>query len=335
MADQVVSAITAIGNIERESQVAVLLAELGLKLLYRATGIEGLERAAADNPDAVIIRSPEFHIRQPGLSNQVIEISPQGEITQSILRELLRNLGEGSKRKVSAPPLSRARVITLGAINSGTGLSTLAINLADASSRQGKRTLLLDCNLSNPYLSHFFDLQRINRACTPTRFGFDIGEISDVSTLSEFAEAADRYDEVIIDTGRMNFFNDHLSGKRIDDLLALWALESANDLLILSRSNSHAIALLKEQITLIIQRNLALQIKVVVTTGSAISTREKRAITAKIGEAIGYQVTFLSRDVRSTEKGELTQAPLSIASPKSFLSGDIASLYRELRKKGE
>ncbi len=321
--------ITAIRNSKSESFVAQSLHRIGWKLIYRATDFSGLLISAEKSPEAIIIASTDFGVDKTKLTNTVITLESRQEPTDHLIQELLRDMVESDRPKHSTPPLCSSKVTVVASLDSGLGGTTSAINVAHEKSRPAGKTLLLDFNSANPSISGYFDIQRINRRVSPTSFGFEIGEVSDLSTFTRIAEQSDSYDEVIIDLGRIPDHDLLMSGMRIHEVLARWSIQSAAVLLLLSRCNESSLKRLSARSLLIAQSTPAMKILPLLLSPAPLLGREKRAIDDNARRIIAGEFRHLPWEARLIEKAASERAPLAHISPKSLLVQEIASLSKD------
>jgi hypothetical protein len=320
-------AITAIRNIALENMIAESLHRSGWELIYRATSKDQLERVLLTNPDAILIAAEDFLPRKAGSEQKIIWVTTS--IGEYELQTELRNLAQDSVQTPTSLPLLTTQVTVVTAVDSGIGSSTLAMNLAYESAKSGSKTLLLDLNPINPFLSRYFDIQHINRTFAPTSCGFTIGEISDISEGVAMAQEADGYSHVVIDLGRTPSVHRVISGQRIHESLARWSLQSAERLFLLARGEESSIANLKKisegfnsLVPAIVMRNVFI-------SRAATSARERRHFIEAAKSCLNGEVHLLSRDVRNLSKAAIERRPLAPSASKSPLAREIAELYRQ------
>lgn len=320
-------AITAIKGIELESFVATSLNQMGWQLLHRATTAEGLSAALAAYPDATLITTDDFLAQRTSSINPIITLKSRDKLLEYEFQELLRRNHCEPTSIEQVLPLTHCEVTVLAGVDFGLGVSTLAINLAHQSALQGKSTLLLDCNIFNPYLARYFDIQRINRKITDTPFGFSIGEIGERSTFTEMAQAADGFDEVFIDIGRLHLSEDLLSEMNLHPALVQWSLQSAKRLYLLSRSDEDSLIRLQSSFAELSRHSSPPATKALLTSPSSISGRTKKELINRASRLTEAQVVHLPRDPIGVGKALTQRSSLLIASPKSALTVEIGELY--------
>ena len=307
--------------------IAESLHRMGWQLIYRATSREGLEKFLSLNPDGVLIAADDFLLNRAPLAKRTLWVN--SSIGEYELQEQLRKLDQESPQNPTISPLRKAKVSVVTTIDSGIGGSTLAISLAHESACSGRKTLLLEINSFNPYLSRYFDIQRINRTFALTPFGFTIGEISDHAHFAEMAMAADEFDHVVIDLGRALSTKELLSGQRLQELLGRWALQSAGTLYLLARSEGQSLARLKEGSAQFKAGAISVLPTYVLVSQAPPSARERRQISDSAKSSLSGGAYLLSRDVRNLSKAANERAPLAKVAPKSALAREISAIYRE------
>lgn len=306
--------------------IAESLHRMGWQLIYRATSREGLEISLSLNPEAVLIAADDFLLNRAPLTNRTLWVN--SSIGEYELQEQLRKLDQESPQAPTISPLRKAKVSVVTTIDSGIGGSTLAISLAHESASSGRKTLLLDLNSFNPFLSRYFGVQRINRTFALTPFGFTIGEISDHAHFAEMALAAEEFDHVIIDLGRALSAKELLSGQRLQESLGRWALQSAETLYLLARSEEQSMARLKDSSAQLAAGAITVLPIYVFVSQAPPSARERRQISDSAKSSLSGGAYLLSRDVRNLSKAAIERVPLAKVAPKSALAREISAIYR-------
>ena len=306
--------------------IAQSLHRAGWELIHRATSREELYRVLVTHPEATLIAAEDFLSRKSSFKQKIIWVTATtGEYE---LHTELRNLIQDSPQSAAIAPLT-TKVTVVTTVDSGLGCSAMAINLAYESSQSGSKTLLLDFNSINPYLSRYFEIQRINRSFSPTPFGFTIGEISDISLSAFMAEEINRFDHVVIDLGRAPTAKNMISGKRIHDSLARWSLQSASFLYLLARGEVNSILHAKEKSEEIKVLTSEIPMTYLFISQSPPSTKERRHLLESAKSLFNGGLYLLTSDVRNLAKAKIERAPLAVVAPKSILTREIAQLYRE------
>lgn len=320
-------AITAIRSIAVENKIAESLHRAGWELIYRATNRDDLEKMLPIYPDAIIIAAEDFLPQSNRLERKMIWVTAKtGEYE---LHTDLRNLAQDSAQPSDAVSPLTTKVSVVATVNSGVGGSTMAINLAYESTQSGSNTLLLDFNSDNPFLSRYFEMQRINRTFAPTPFGFTIGEIANFSQCAVKAQEANDFDHVVIDLGRIPEAREVISGQRIHDCLARWSLQSAQNLYLLARGDDLSIPELKEKSSQLRTFTPSVRMTYVFISQSPPSTKERRLLMDSARSCLSGEVFLLTRDVRNLSKARIERAPLAVVAPKSVLAHEISLLHRQ------
>ncbi len=325
--------ITAIRDAKQESFVAALLGDSGWNLIFRATGSDALLSAIRSHPIALILASDDFGYDPSYSSNPFVILDSKKPLAEHELHEILRGVGESSSPASFAVAPSHSDVTLVATIDAGIGGSTVAINAAHESARSGKKTLLLDFNTANPSLSRYFDIQRIDRTISPTRFGFFVGEISQLSTFPEIAKDADTFEEVVIDLGKWPTSEYLMSGARIHEVLARWGIQSSSHIYLLARGDEDSIDRLHPIYSHSLLRALISKPVILLGSQSILSGREKRLMSERASLLSGAQVRHLPWERRAVMDAALARAPLGYQGQKSLLAQEISSLYRARGKR--
>ena len=328
------SAITAIQNTRLESFVAANLNQIGWNLIYRATDKEGLFTTAQNHPAALVIAGDDFNFEGATLSNPLIVIKSKEDLGEGELHDLLRGVTENDAPQPFSIPSCSANVTVVATVDSGLGGSTCAIEIAYDKARMGKRTLLLDFNISNPTISRYFDIQRINRNIVPSTLGFSLAEVSDHSNIRAITEESNAFDEVVIDLGRIPTPEQFVSGVRIHEVLARWSLQSASTFLLLTRSDFASLQVLS-RVTSQLERSTSLIKPIALLVSNlTVTGRERREILQNSAALYKGEVRFLSRDPRLVERATRERLPIAQIAPKSPLARDFSSLSKREDKRG-
>ena len=327
------SAITAIRGINEESFVATTLFEMGWSLQYRATTIEGLKAAAEMSPDAMIIATKDYLCEGSTFSNFVIYLDSTAELSPLSLQELLRQADANEPRKMPAIPPSHINTTLITTLDSGVGGTTCAITIGHEISLRGRKTLLLDLNQENPGLSHYFDIQRINRKIAPSQFGFYVSEVSEITYFSELAQQVNDFEEVVIDLGKIVVGERFNSGVRIHEIAARWSAHSATSIFIVTRADVSSLMKLKLVAPEISNFSRHLKPTILLLSQTSLSARERKALIERAEGIFAGEVRYLPRETRMVERAATERAPISEISPKSLLSREFASLVdRQLKR---
>jgi len=326
-------AITAICDISQEGIIAASLIRLGWRVVYRATSDSGLSEAVARFPRAQIVISEDFNV---GRNNEltrstVIATRAKGRASGTHrdpssdfeLQELLNELLQGrAERKLGIAPCT-ARLTVIAGVQAGVGTSTIALNLAQESASGGVSTLLLDCNLRHPALASYLDIVHINREILLTKFGFSLGEPTSREALSAFSQAAEGYGKVFVDLGQLSPSLLKYSGARFEDAISTWSLQSARQLILLTRSQPGALKTALDCVKYLEEPPYSIKAMVGIVLDSVKSRRERGALIEQLGS--DSSVALLSRDLRSIDRCERERSTLAISAPNSLLRKEISS----------
>ena len=123
-------------------------------------------------------------------------------------------------------------IITVGGIKGGSGKSTVATNLVVLRSLEGRDVLLVDADTQTT--SSDFSLQRNNK--TNGNAGFTCIKLAGQAVRTETLRLADKYQDIIIDTGGRDTTSQRAALTVSDVLLApfqpssfdLWSLEQSS-----------------------------------------------------------------------------------------------------------
>lgn len=326
------SAITAIRSMKDESFVASTLAEMGWILQYRATYAEGLQRSVEKYPDAIIIATEDFLSEISVFPNPIICLGTNIELTKLSLQELLRQVDKNEMQKSPTIPLSQVKTTLVATLDAGIGGSTCAMNIAYEKSALGSKTLLLDLNQDNPYLSQYFDIQRINRKIAPSQSGFSLSEVADILYFSELAKSVNEFDEVVIDFGKLLTGERFNSGVRIREIAARWSVYSATSIFIISRADAHSLTRLKKLAPEILKLSREIRPTILLISQGSIAARERKSLIKEAEEVFDCAVRYLPRESRMLERAVTEKVPLSQISPKSLLSREFASMAHQSAK---
>jgi hypothetical protein len=222
----------------------------------------------------------------------------------------------------------------IATLDSGTGGSSCAINFAYEKSLFNRETLLLDFNQENPYLARYFDLQRVNRKIVKTRFGFSISEVSETAYLAEVSVAANSFDEIFIDLGKVPPVAHLISGVRVREIATRWSLQSASALYIVTRGSTDSLARLKALSSALSQQAVIPTPTILLISQSSISGRERRTIIEEAERVFDGEVRYLPRDIRALEQAATHRSPIKPIAPKSLLAREFSSIIGAADKRG-
>ena len=333
MADEVRDAITAIRDTTQEGFIAGALLRIGFNVIHRATSVDGLSSAIEKNPDAIIVASEDFTASTISAQNKILTIATRSKKNASgrylnptsdfELQELLRAPEvEGILDQRRVPALG-CDVTVVSGIYSGIGVSTMALNIAQELAQSGESTLLLEVNQPSPFLSEHLDIPHINRGIVPTSYGFSVGEITSLDTLTRFSEEAEGFSRVVLDLGKLDRIEQILRGNRLEDISSTWALQSATRILLLTRYSSKSLPQVQVKTSELRESALGKVPMIGVVLQSALGRKERNMVTSKVRDATNAHVALFPRDFRAVTKAEEVGASLYFVSPKSALRSEI------------
>ena len=333
MADEVRDAITAIRDTTQEGFIAGALLRIGFNVIHRATSVDGLSSAMEKNPGAIIVASEDFTASTFSVQNKILTIATTSKKNASgkyvnptsdfELQELLRAPEVDDRLVQRRVPALSCDVTVVSGIYSGIGVSTMALNIAQEIAQLGESTLLLEVNQPSPFLSEHLDIPHINRGIVPTSYGFSVGEITSLETLTRFSEEAQGFSRVVLDLGKLDPIEQILRGNRLEDISSTWALQSATRILLLTRSSSKSVRNIEVTTRELRESALGKVPMIGVVLQSALGRRERNLVTSQVRDATKAHVAIFSRDFRAISKADEVGASLYFVSPKSALRSEI------------
>lgn len=333
-------AITAIADGVQESFIASLLARLGYQIIHRATSLNGLADLMQANPKVLLVASDDFRDiselageelllirgKSAGVGARSL-INPRNEAEFS---ELLSSRRSNVGSELIRPVRSSAQVTLCYAIGNSYGATSTAINIAHELAHQGERVLIIDANFSHPDLSERFQLNALYKKEQVSQFGFSICEINSFQSLETFANLSNSFTHVLVDCGRFQerFLNP--AGRRCEDFLHFWAVQSAANVFLLAGDSGVDRALKAHRAIAAI--NKAIESWLIISLESAMGSRDREKYSSRISLESGLPTHLFSRDYRAIEKLERERSTILATSPRSALRGEISDLALRLLK---
>ncbi len=331
--------ITAIRDTDQESFIASALTRIGRLVIYRATTAQALGDALMQYPRAILFISDDFAVLEN--FDQVEKIALKGRArplgqaalhnptTDLEIEELLNAIDKSQLTPVRSLPLLPQTTFALFSIGRNVGTTATAISVADSISQGGRSTLLLDCNIDAPQLSHHFQIHNIRDEIARTSFGFDLYEISEISNLYGLTGKIEKYESVVIDMGQA--ISRPGEGRRVGDLLHRWVRGARCHQVICLRDDEKSLAELSFFISRERDYRPDQNFSLILIPRKLLAKRERIKLIERYSEQLGVSVEVLSRDSRSIERAQAQNSTLSITAPKSPLVGEIARYLKEGR----
>ena len=355
--------ITAITNAQIEGFVAGTLFAQGWSVIFRAIDIESLESYIKSSPEsargAILIFAPDLSgitrerlhsisatVKQLlGFSDDPKHDGVLGELhrvptTATDLISLVRGFVRAPMVRQSTQ-LSRqgrrAHVLAVGSAGSGTGCTTLAINIAMELSLFEKATLLVDANFRAPSIAALLAVRNVHsevgwRSIAPS---LSIAEISqEQATLVDIfmEQATQSFDHVIIDLGSISGLSNRLTDRRWTSTMTTWSCDQGDELMVVARPDllgQHRL----EQVSSLIEKtsirsalSFTLNMRSQGRKGSDEEARF-RAITTPLRP---LNVRVIARDARASTAAEAQKSTLIEVNERSSLRKSIATIASEI-----
>ena len=332
MVESTTTAITAIADVRMEGAVAASLHRLGWTVLYRATSSEGLQRAITAHPHALVLSSSDFRgITGAQYSRHIALQAPVQPMSDIALLELIRNIDEPKVSTTRTLKPFKGEMIIVASSGRAVGASTIALNIARELSTDRSSTLLLDCNLWNPYLSRHLGINGINREIARTSFGFSVGEIVTNDSLTALAPSLDSFEQIVIDYGQLREPSRTVSGRRVHEEIFSWVVHSQSDVALVTRSDPHSIEDLLKIDSECEQLFPQSRREVLLSLSKVLSGRERARMVTQLSTEIGVNPKLISRDHRSIAEMEAKGSTLAEVASKSLVLSEIRGLIEVLR----
>ncbi|MEY3893237.1 MAG: hypothetical protein RIR78_15 [Actinomycetota bacterium] len=251
--------ITAISDPEFEGLVSGALFQHGWNVGARAMDISELLQAVGKevNQNLLIIYSTDF----PGLSAELlheltkksatvfgfvdefgserglINVSPRPKSPDELVLLILGNIRnpKGRTPLIHASLPCNSHVVAIGGVRHATGVTTVAINIAQEIALLGARVLLIDANFQSPALATLLDIRLLSDDPTWREISSNLSvmELSKEKTLnfaSLMQRAGEEFDQIIIDLGSLNNLANDLSDRRWVSQIKIWCCRNADAL---------------------------------------------------------------------------------------------------------
>lgn len=351
--------ITGISHTDHESFVAGTLFGQGWSVVFRALDFQSLQQFITSQPDvaksALLLFSPDLlgvsadaieeitpHLRQvigfhdttdasseyaglysfPNSAQELISMV-RGFIRTPLIRA---TLNKQSKNK-------RAKIIALSSAGTGTGATTIALNLAMELSLLDKKTLVIDANFYAPAIAPLLALRSITeesawRTIAPN---LSVGELTQESTgqINErLHRASEDFDFILIDLGAAGELSKKMTDRRWQSQAITWSAECADVFLFVARSDLLGHTRLEELVEEL-KRTTLHAAPSFLLNGKSPSRRgdsEEGAFKSIIEEINPRGIYCLPKDVRAIDESLKERATLAEISERSSLRKAIASL---------
>ncbi|MCX6428781.1 MAG: P-loop NTPase [Actinobacteria bacterium] len=353
--------ITAIANSELEGFVASTLYSQGWSVVYRALDLESLENFLHSNAElaqgALLLYSSDLSqiseesvnaitqlvkqvvgfssdqsptLQLPGLFKPPVDTTELLGLIRGLLRApMIRNL--------PAPNSRRAQIISIGAGASGSGCTTIAINLAMELSALGRKVLLLDADVKHPSIAVLLGLHKLDSGDDWQLIASNLsaGEITQerVSRMEIFfSKATAEFDFIILDLGIIENIGDSLTDRRWSASVIHWSCDHADELWIVGRADvlgAYRFEKILREFSLV-----AIRAKVSVLLNMKApgrkSTSSEDSFLAAIALVAAKKIMTLPRDVRAVARAQEQRATLIEIDERSALRKAIFSIAGEV-----
>ena len=262
---EVPTVITAISDPEFEGLVSSALYQQGWNVVARAMDISEFRLAIQKviNQKILVLYSTDF----PGLTSELlneltrnsaaifgfvdesgnnrgfINTSPRPKSPDELVLFILEN---ARNTRVRAPMIHaqwrcNSQVIAVGGVHHSTGVTTVAINIAQEMALIGDRVLLIDGNLNSPALATLLDIRRISdepnwREISPNFSVMELSKEKIINFESLIQKAGESFDQIIIDLGSIRNLANDLSDRRWRSQVKIWSCRNADVLCVTTNS---------------------------------------------------------------------------------------------------
>ncbi len=355
--------ITAISNPEIEGFIASALFAQGWSVIFRAIDSDSLENYTRTNLEstsaALLIYSPDLSGLTParlesisrtvkavvGFAREPAKIAGYSELHSipatttdlvSLVRGFVRAPLIRQNTQVSRQS-RRAHVLAIGSAGSGTGCTTLALNLAMELSVLEKSTLLIDANFRAPSVAALLAIRHVHsdtgwRTLAP---GLCVAEISQDQALSiddymERATAA--FDNIIIDLGSISGLSNRLTDRRWTSTMTTWSCDQGDEMMIVARADLLGIHRLEQVVTLMGMTSIRSTISFTLNMRSQGRRGEEEegkflSITTPLRPTA---VRVINRDLRAAAAAQAEKATFIEVNERSALRKSIARIASEM-----
>jgi hypothetical protein len=231
-----------------------------------------------------------------------------------------------------------ARSIAVASVISGSGCTTVAINLAQELSLGGARVLLVDANPDAPAIATLIDGRGLRQGDEFANIGqnlwaMEITQASITKDIERLDRSQHEFDFILLDIGVIRDFPQVLTGKRWSGEAINWVSNNCDKLLLLSRSDLLSLKRLRTFTGLISQNPIKPSIKflhMMRPHGKSGAARDKSFIDC-ISLISSEKVVALPVDTRTVQRAEEERATLYEIHERSPLRKVIAEMAGQLR----
>jgi hypothetical protein len=221
---------------------------------------------------------------------------------------------------------------------SGSGCTTVAINLAQELSLGGARVLLVDANPDAPAIATLIDGRGLRQGDDFANIGqnlwaMEITQASITKDIERLDRSQHEFDFILLDIGVIRDFPQVLTGKRWSGEAINWVSNNCDKLLLLSRSDLLSLKRLRTFTGLISQNPIRPSIKflhMMRPHGKSGAARDKSFIDC-ISLISSEKVVALPVDTRTVQRAEEERATLYEIHERSALRKVIAEMAGQLR----
>lgn len=322
-------AATAIRDVSDEGFIALALQRLGWQVIQRATDIDGIKDSIEAYPNLYVVASDDFRgidtLQIPtmlvirGRVEPLISGATEVPRADHELHAML--LAQNQESKIETYDFAPLESPTDLFLSTGRniGLTTTALNFAAELSEQGERVLFIDAHMHNPSMSNLTGLNGIRGAVKITSFGVAVSEVTSLNDLHALSGEANNFDRIIIDGGEA-LINERISnGRRIEDVVLIWALRSTNQLHLASQSHNARSKRIEELKKILPSIARIEKVRHLVFAQEVMSKKSTDELIASMEGITGLEASLLPLDNRALSTLRRDTSPLLISAPKTLL----------------
>ena len=357
--------ITAIADAQVEGFIASTLFTQGWSVIYRAIDSQSLEEFITNNPEraqnSLLIFAPDLdginveliakmtqHVKQiVGFSqNPEIEIEfpelHRVPITATDLVSIIRGLVRAPMMRQTGLTSRQKRkscVIAVGSAGSGTGCTTIALNLAMELSVLGKSTLIIDANFRAPSIATLISIRNVQgeagwRTIAPNLAIAEVAQ-SEALAITEFMEnAVQNFEMIVIDLGSISGLSNRLTDRRWTSTMTTWSCDQADELMVIARPDLLGLHRLEQVTQLLEQTSIHAQISFLLNMRSPgrKGEDEEAKFLATTTKLRPLSVRVVSKDSRAASSSLEEKTTLIEVNQRSVLRKSIAKIAIELSR---